>query len=133
MKSGGQDPFADDADQSEQADEQDEPDSDSGHTEQSDQPDQSENPSLSGSNTGQFDRSDLPYILRRDTVKESRDDVHQLFVLEETDEMETEARRELEDRLGDVYKLDAREAIYRAGMKNLDDAEEVLREWGIDL
>ena len=133
MKSGGQNPFADESEQNDQPVEQEESVSESGQTEQSEQPEQTENSTPSGSNTGQFDRSDLPFILRRDTVKEDREDVHQLFVLEETDEMEIEARRELEDRLGAVYKLDAREAIYRAGMENIDDAEEILRDWGIDL
>lgn len=130
MKSGASDPFAEDTGQDEQTEE---PDSGTGQTEQSEQTEQPDNSTPSDSNTGQFDSSDLPFILRRDTVKEDRDDVHQLFVLEETDEKETEARRELEDRLGDVYKLDAREAIYRAGMENIDDAEEILRDWGIDL
>ena len=130
MKSGATDPFGDETDQSEQTEEPEEATSETGQTEQSEQ---TEDSTPSDSNTGQFDRSDLPYILRRDTVKESRDDVHQLFVLEETSEMEKDARRELEDRFGDVYKLDAREAIYRAGMENLDDAEEILRDWGIDL
>lgn len=127
MKSGGQDPFADDSDQDEQADEQETSSTESNNSESP------ENSTPSGNNTGQFDRSDLPYILRREKVKDERDQVHQLFVLEETDERETEARRELEDRLGDVYKLDVREAIYRAGMENIDDAEEILREWGVDL
>ena len=133
MKSGATDPFAEETGQDEQSNEPDETASTTGQTEESEQPNHSENSTPSGSNTGQFDRSDLPFILRRDTVKEDRDDVHQLFILEETDQMETEARRELEDRLGDVYKLDAREAIYRAGMENLDDAEKILRKWGIGL
>lgn len=166
MKSGGQNPFADETDQSEQAEEQDEltsnteqsdrPEeqdktvSNTGNTEQSDQageqkktvsgtgqPDQSkqgDNPTLSGSNTDQFDRSDLPRIVVRDSVKEDRDGgVHQLFVYQDTEDKEKQARRDLEDRFDDdLYKLDAREAIYLAGMQNLDDAEDILREWGVD-
>ena len=85
------------------------------------------------SRTSQFNRSDLPRIVTRDTVKEDRDAVHQLFVYEDTAEKEKEARRALEDRIGDIYKLDAREAIYRAGMENLDDAEAILRKWGADI
>lgn len=138
MKDGTTDPFATD----DSADEQpDESSSTNSQTVESDSPDQSDsgadqadtNQSPSGGNTGQFDRSDLPRIVARDKVKDDRDDVHQLFVYEDTAEKEKEARRELEDRLGDVYKLDAREAIYRAGMKNIDDAEEILREWGADI
>lgn len=130
MKTGATDPFAD---EDEQTDEPEDSTSSTDQTGQQDQSGQSDNLTEEGSNTGQSDWSDLPYMIRRDTVKEDRDDVHQLFVLEETDQLETEARRELEDRFGDVYKLDAREAIYRAGMENLDDAEEILREWGIDV
>ena len=140
MKSGATDPFAQDdeetagdesADPAETAPEAtgDEPleaDSNAVSTEP-------ETPSQSGGNTGQLDRSDLPYTLRRNNVKDERDSVHQLFVREGTDQQAREAERELEDRLGDVYRLDAREAIYRAGMQNLDDAEAVLREWGVDI
>ncbi|MCU4975064.1 hypothetical protein OB955_20385 [Halobacteria archaeon AArc-m2/3/4] len=136
MKTGASDPFAQD-DQDGQSNDSDEPAS---HTEESDQTknddveqaDKDENATHSGSNTGQFDRSDLPYTLRRDTVKDERDSVHQLFVLDETDDKARDAERDLEDRFGDMYRLDAREAIYLAGMQNLDDAESILREWGYD-
>ncbi|WP_317175786.1 hypothetical protein [Halomontanus rarus] len=136
MKTGASDPFAQD-DQDGQSNDSDEPAS---HTEESDQEkndeiekvDKDENSTPSGSNTGQFDRSDLPYTLRRDTVKDERDSVHQLFVLDETDDKARDAERDLEDRFGDMYRLDAREAIYLAGMQNLDDAESILREWGYD-
>ncbi|WP_226042719.1 hypothetical protein [Natrinema sp. DC36] len=137
MKSGTTDPFAND-DEDEQTAESDSTDS---QTDESDSPEQSdsqmdrtdENQSPSGGNTRQFDRSDLPRILGREKVKDDRDDVHQLFVYEDTDELEKQSRRDLEDRFDDdIYKLDAREAIYRAGMENLDDAEKILREWGAD-
>ncbi|QFU84562.1 hypothetical protein, partial [Natronorubrum aibiense] len=130
--------------------EQDKTVSNTGNTEQSDQSGeqkktvsgtgqpvqskQGDNPTLSGSNTDQFDRSDLPRIVVRDSVKEDRDGgVHQLFVYQDTEDKEKQARRDLEDRFDDdLYKLDAREAIYLAGMQNLDDAEDILREWGVD-
>jgi len=76
---------------------------------------------------------ELPYIYRRDKVKDERPDVHQLFVRDETDERARDAERDLESMLGeDVYRLDAREAIYLAGMRHLADAADVLREWGYD-
>lgn len=79
-------------------------------------------------------REQYPLTLRRDNVKDERPNVHQLFVQDSTDDEAKEAERELEDRLGeDVYRLDAREAIYLAGMRNLADAEDVLRDWGYDL
>ena len=75
----------------------------------------------------------MPFTLRRDNVKDERDNVHQLFVQRETDERAKDAERELESIVGeDVYRLDAREAIYLAGMQNLDDAAKVLHEWGYD-
>jgi hypothetical protein len=78
-------------------------------------------------------RPSLPYIHARDTVKESRPNVHQLFVRDDTDREAKRAEMELEDILGeDVYRLDAREAIYLAGMQNLGDAAALLREWGYD-
>lgn len=148
MKSGATDPFADDQ-QDDQDENVDDPDSNTGqsdstdgvenrqqergNTGQSDPIVTPEGYQEEDSNTGQFDRSDLPRIVTRDTVKEDRDAVHQLFVYEDTAEKEKEARRELEDRIGDIYKLDAREAIYRAGMENLDDAEAILRNWGADI
>lgn len=134
MKSGTTDPFAND-------DEDEQTDSTDSQTDESNSPEQSdsttaqtdENQPQSGGNTRQFDRSDLPRIVGRDKVKDDRDDVHQLFVYEDTDSKEQEARHNLKQRFDDdLYKLDAREAIYLAGMQNLDDAEEILREWGAD-
>lgn len=130
MKTGASDPFADDTEQSEETDDTV---SNTSQTEQSDTSDSTASQADTAEATRQFDRSDLPRILARDRVKDDRDDVHQLFVYEDTAAEEKEARRELEDRLGDVYKLDAREAIYRAGMQNIDDAEAILREWGADV
>jgi len=136
MKDGVTDPFA----QDEPNDGRDEPasqtdESDSPHKASDSEPaEPTKTETRETSNTGQYDRSDFPRILTRDTVKEDRDHVHQLFVYQDTHDMEKDARRELEDRLGDgIYKLDVREAIYRAGMENLDDAEATLREWGADI
>lgn len=125
MKSGASDPFADD-ESGEEASEV--AVSDPEPTIGGQQTGESVTPT---SNTGTIDRSDLPYYLRRDRVKDERDEVHQLFVLDETDDRETDARRDLEDRFDEkLHKTDAREAIYRAGMDHLDDAERYLREWG---
>lgn len=138
MKSGATDPFAqEDTEADENTDDTDSASESSGEEQPSSAsnfpPEESENSTQSSGNTGQIDRSDLPYTLRRNNVKDERDSVHQLFVREGTDQQAREAERELEDRLGDVYRLDAREAIYLAGMQNLDDAEAVLREWGVDI
>lgn len=83
---------------------------------------------------GSFSREELPYVLRRERVKDERPEVHQLFVQRATHEAAVEAERALEERLdADLSRTDAREAIYLAGMEHLDDAEAVLREWGYDL
>lgn len=126
MKSGASDPFADDTD--EQTTENEPMESADSVNETTDEAVTPE------SNTRQFNRSDLPYTLRRENVKDERDSVHQLFVLDSTDSRAKVAERDLESIIGDdVYRLDAREAIYLAGMQNLDEAAGILREWGYDL
>lgn len=130
MKSGASDPFADDTPTEEESDDT----SQSTDSTMSESPTDAVETDSTPSSTGGFDRSDLPYKLRRDKVKDERESVHQLFVQDETDTEERNARRNLEDRFDeDVFKLDAREAIYLAGIQNLGDAEDVLREWGYDL
>lgn len=134
MKSGASDPFAEDTSDDDErrndqiaddAETETEPTSTSVQSEETVQPD---------SNTHQFRREDLPLTLRRDNVKDERENVHQLFVQSNTDDRAKDAERELESLVGeDVYRLDAREAIYLAGMQNLTDAADVLREWGYDL
>jgi hypothetical protein len=87
----------------------------------------------SAAETG-LSREELPFVLRRDKVKDERPEVHQLFVQQETHERAVDAERELSDRLdADLARTDAREAMYLAGMEHLDRATEILREWGYDL
>jgi DNA-binding SARP family transcriptional activator len=79
----------------------------------------------------EIDRSDVPWVLRRDAVKDDRPHVHQLFVRDDTDGRARRAESRLEERLDmDVYRLDAREAIYLVGMDHLDEVAELLEEWG---
>lgn len=78
-----------------------------------------------------LDRSQIPYTLRRNNVKDERPHVHQLFVRDDTDDAAREVERDLEDLLDtDVYRLDAREAIYRIGMRHPEEVAELLEEWG---
>lgn len=122
MKSGASDPFADDG---ESADEQ--------PTERTTSEPAPEESTAETENDG-LSRDELPFVLRRERVKDERPEVHQLFVQSETHEQAVDAERELESRLdSDLARTDAREAIYLAGMAHLDDAEAVLREWGYDL
>lgn len=118
MKSGVGDPFDTDEESDQPAEEPEEQAADEA-AEESQEPDE---------------EVTYPLKLRRNNVKDERPNVHQLFVQDSTDAAATAAERDLEDRLGeDLYRLDAREAIYLAGIQNLDDAEEILREWGYDL
>lgn len=148
MKSGASDPFADgDNEETETEPEQDQTTAEAeqadtpsqtavAETETSGDGQQTETPSK---NTGDgerqsFSRDELPYILRRDKVKDERPEVHQLFVQEDTHDQAFKAERELKDSLGeDLSRTDAREAIYRVGMMHLDDAETMLRAWGYDI
>ena len=132
MKSGASDPFA----------EEDGPtDEDELRTSSKGVPDQEMETQVesvsehSGDESGSsFSREQLPYILRREKVKDERPEVHQLFVRQDTHDTAVKAERDLEDRLNDsLARTDAREAIYLAGMQHLDEAETILREWGYDL
>jgi hypothetical protein len=116
MKEGaGEDPFADDPDES------------AGETDSQ----------REGARSGQAgDRSEaeagmrIPYLYRRDGVKEGRDRVP-LFLQPETKRAERDARREFEDRFDETVALtDLREALVLAGLDHLDDVEGQLAEWG---
>ncbi|GGN10484.1 hypothetical protein [Halarchaeum nitratireducens] len=143
MKPGASDPFADD-EETESAAEAEAAEQETAGSETVDAPTNAEaatsdssdadgSDASTESRNGGTDTSEFPYIYRRDKVKDERPDVHQLFVRDETDTLARDAERDLEKLLGeDVYRLDAREAIYLAGMRHLDEAADVLREWGYD-
>lgn len=77
--------------------------------------------------------TEIPMILRRDSVQDNRDRVP-LFLQQETKREERDALRELEDRVDDDVSLtDLREALMLIGLDNLDDVEGQLREWGYGL
>lgn len=145
MKSGASDPFADD-ETNQESERAVTPSSVDETTEPSDQTDddtanegtavQTDETSADGEETGArtLSRDELPLILRRQKVKDERPEVHQLFVQSGTHEQAVDAERELEEMLGvDLSRTDAREAIYLAGMANLDEAASVLRRWGYDM
>ncbi|WP_247010586.1 hypothetical protein [Halorientalis litorea] len=127
MKSGASDPFADDEQSEDTADE-------SMPERPSETVAEESEPPTGDSESAGLSREELPFVLRRERVKDERPEVHQLFVQADTHERAVDAERELESRLDrDLARTDAREAIYLAGMAHLDDAEAVLREWGYDL
>ncbi|ELZ43361.1 hypothetical protein C464_16582 [Halorubrum coriense DSM 10284] len=77
------------------------------------------------------EESALPWIHRRDGVKDGRS--HK--TIHYTEHTLKRERRELlgavEDELGeDIELTDAREAAYLVGMDHVDEIAEVLREWG---
>lgn len=75
----------------------------------------------------------IPYKYRRDSVQDGRDRVP-LFLHPETKTDEREAMRELEERFDNTISLtDLREALMKAGLKNLDTTQEYLEEWGYGL
>lgn len=152
MKSGASDPFADDAEESESASGDESGDA-GGVSETSEESGTSEASEMSGAVEGtaemdegvegaaeelaedavddEIERSDVPWVLRRDAVKDDRPHVHQLFVRADTDGKARRAESRLEERLDtDVYRLDAREAIYLVGMEHLDEVADLLEEWG---
>lgn len=142
MKSGASDPFADDdpaQSETTQTDSDVKDDDEASEPEQTadtDSRDDSTEPISDGQETdvSGLSRDELPFILRREKVKDERPEVHQLFVQSETHEQAVDAERELEDMLGvDLSRTDARESIYLAGMANLDEAATVLRRWGYDM
>lgn len=74
-----------------------------------------------------------PLLSYRRSVVDGRENTRTLLLYDNTAEADREAHERLEARLGsDLHEFDAREAIYLAGMQNLDDAEEILLEWGAD-
>ena len=144
MKSGASDPFADDeptqadAEAAESTDE-DEAEPAETETEPSDTtatPEPTTETTADDQDAGVtgLSREELPFILRREKVKDERPEVHQLFVQADTHERAVEAERDLEAMLDvDLSRTDAREAIYLAGMANLEEAADVLRRWGYDM
>jgi len=131
MKSGASDPFAEE----ERVGEENEPDTGSEEitTRETEAQVESASKSKGDDRPSSFSREQLPYVLRREKVKDERPEVHQLFVQRDTHDAAVRAERDLEDRLNDsLARTDAREAIYLAGMQHLDEAEAILREWGYD-
>ena len=79
------------------------------------------------------DAADIPWVLRRGSVKDDRPNMTQFFLQDATDRAEREFQREVEAVLEkDVYLLDLREAAYRVAMEHPEEVADVLREWGYD-
>lgn len=76
----------------------------------------------------------LPWIHRRDGVKDDRDHKTIHYTEHTVKRERRELRPALEEQLGDDVELtDAREAAYLVGMDHVDEVADVLREWGYDI
>lgn len=137
MKSGaGSDPFADDSGNDEESStgtaeetRESEPQASPASESELDTTTQSDGSSNSASNNLSA-RTNLPYIFRRNGVKEDRKMI-QYFLRDNTEDIETDAKYAVEQELGtDVYLTDLREALVRVGAEHIDEVADELREWG---
>lgn len=77
--------------------------------------------------------ADIPWVLRRDGVKDERPNMTQFFLQDSTDQAEREFQRDVENILDkDVYLLDLREAAYQVAMEHPEEVASILQEWGYD-
>ena len=79
-------------------------------------------------------RRDLPWILRRNSITDGREQTVQLHLQEETLNVQRTQKSIIESRLGEsVRKADLREAALLVGLQHTDDVVDVLEEWGYAL
>ena len=89
--------------------------------------------SAAGQTTAADDAPDIPWVLRRSSVKADRPNVTQFFLRDETDRAERRFQSDVEDILdADVYTLDLREAAYLVAMRHPDEVAEELLDWGYE-
>jgi hypothetical protein len=75
--------------------------------------------------------ADLPFIFARRTVKADRAALP-VYVREGTAAEIDDLERELDERFDgdDVMSLDVREAVVKAGLRNVADVVDVMEDWG---
>ncbi|RRJ29971.1 hypothetical protein [Halocatena pleomorpha] len=136
MKTGtGDDPFADDPDPTEQEeqgidtedtanDDQDKETSDQKEVVSTDESEENE--------TGEgLKQDDIPWVLRRERVKDGRPEMIPTYVRQETADAEPEFVRDVEKIVGrDVYKFDVREAAMLVAMEHPEEVAAQLNDWG---
>jgi hypothetical protein len=80
------------------------------------------------------DTSDIPWILRRNSITDGREQTVQLHLQEETMRVQRTQKSIIEGRLGEsVRKADLREAALLIGLQQTDDVVKLLEEWGYAL
>jgi len=73
----------------------------------------------------------LPWIHRRSSITDGRENTKQLHLQDSTVAVEREQRSEIESLLGEsVKKADLREAALIVGLAHVDEVAEQLEEWG---
>lgn len=75
----------------------------------------------------------LPWIYERNSITDGRKTTVQLHLQESTTDRQREAKRDVENVLGEsVKKADLREAALLVGLEHTEEVADVLREWGYD-
>lgn len=131
MKEGaGEDPFAEDTDDTEEVVEESAPQSRREDQKITETKDTDPARTATSGQRRQAQSMQIPYKYRRDGVQDGRDRVP-LFLKPDTKRAERTAQREMEDRFDESVSLtDLREALVKAGLDNLDQVEGHLEEWG---
>jgi hypothetical protein len=76
----------------------------------------------------------IPWILRRNSITDGREQTVQLHLQEETMNVQRTQKSLVENRLGEsVRKADLREAALLVGLQHTDDVVDVLKQWGYAL
>lgn len=84
--------------------------------------------------TNNTSAGNIPWVLRRNSITDGRDQTVQLHLQEETMNVQRKQKSLIEARLGEsVRKADLREAALLVGLQRTDDVVNVLKEWGYDL
>jgi hypothetical protein len=86
------------------------------------------------SETSETAASDIPWILRRNSITDGREQTVQLHLQKETLNVQRTQKSRIESQLGEsVRKADLREAALLVGLQQTDDVVDVLKEWGYAL
>lgn len=129
MKEGpGEDPFADNSD------DDDETSVSSTDTDSESVPDPTTERDTEPTDTMRTDQ--IPYVVRRQTVKEDRDNEHVAFLRDEYAQLEDEIRSDVADELDmrpkDVSVTDLREAFVELAAENPEAVAAILNAWGYE-
>jgi hypothetical protein len=123
MKEGpGDDPFTDD---DEETTNPSEPTTERESTAESD-----------AESTGGMSTDQIPYVVRRQTVKEERNNEHVAFLRDEYADMENEVLAAVADELDmhqkEISVTDLREAFVELAAENPESVARILEDWGYE-